>query len=407
MLYIFMLFFIFALVLIYKRSTGTYINQSIFILIWWLPVYLNSIYYGIEKDNNTIAISLSLSIMSFLIGFCVFAFQIKTKRINGSFDSYNGYYRFLEKKTISFLFLSMLTGISLFYLIYGTPLLSSNPDLAKIAFGEQHGIFLRFIKYMLPLLLLSFILLEQRKFRLYFYITLCLIFVALVGHKGLAMTFMIVFIIFVKINHVKIEINYKLLLVFVAIWVAVLIHILVGEQFGSFTSYIVFRFAHIDGLQIIYEDIVPRHGLYWGTTIMNEMSGTLGKLGLYEGSAETTGMFVARYYYNNPDYMFEIVSPGAAHLYLNFGTLGVILGSLLLGLLNGYLLLKMYSTRSSIRRSFFYLLSMLPVLCFSLGKIGSTIISDMLSYIMYFIILVIFYHIIKYSSTAKFISGKV
>ncbi|HHB2154843.1 TPA: hypothetical protein ACO6US_003823 [Escherichia albertii] len=368
--------------------TGTLLNHSIIVLLWWIPVYVNVLTYEWDNTDKIISNSLTLSLFMFILGVGGGYFSCRRNR-NNSFildDSY-AVIEIEKKLNVSTLILVALF-VGFFYSYYGSPLFSSNVDLAKIEFAKEHGIYLRFVKYMLPLLVFPYLILSEYKYKKYFVLFMWGGFVALIGHKGLVMTSFINLMIFSRINRIDLHINYKFLFLISVVWLFFLIKTIVGDQFGSLGSYLLFRLAHIDGLQIIYENLVPVHGIYYGLTILNEMASFLNLMGLYNGTSETTGMFIAREYNNNANYEFEIISPGAAHLYLNFGNVGVAIGSFILGRMFSYFLSQMYKSKKPTKRTFFYLVSLLPVFAFSLGKIGSLIVSDLFSYMLFFAFIV-------------------
>ena len=190
------------------------------------------------------------------------------------------------------------------------------------------------------------------------FLTLGTLFLAFTGMKANVFMFLLFpILIFHNLYIAKISIFRSILLVSVAL--AVLLYLIKkfipdGSLF-DLLGFLLFRVGSgaTDGLHYIIHTYEPRVGLQLGSTIINDIQSLFGKLGIPVFSDQSLGQQIAKdllgQRYNGEQAAVTL----AGELYLNFGYLGLIIGSVAIGSLLQWIYVTSLKSKANFLRAIF------------------------------------------------------
>ena len=377
------LFFIFSFILTwyFKYIFKTYINPSIY---YWITIpftFFGVLYSDYKTNNYLISINYLLSIIGFITSLIysnVFFSQFIQRKSKIQKDLKNNSYNNLRA---SYIFL-ILFSVSIIFTI-GAPILSGDVDYARVDIMSDNPALIRVVWYVLPMLYLCLLYLRIKNFGYvcakkmdYIFLFSLLLPYVLIGNKGQVLSMMILLVVFISlIDEASNYFNKKIILTFGCISLFFLfgIHYINHDTNLMFLlNKIINRLVTIDGISTVFHDYVPNHGLLYGKTFFYEMNGVISKFGLSDPAlTQTTGGFISRYVHGyGTEYKFEYVFPLFVQAYLNFGIIGNIILSSVLGFIM-YLVIFKLKNSNDIYFVYYFLVLIMLFSIFSSGKVGS------------------------------------
>lgn len=168
-----------------------------------------------------------------------------------------------------------------------------------------------------------------------------------------------------------------------------------SEDFLTILNFILFRLGAgaTDGLHYVIHSYEPQHGLQYGATFLSDIMSIFGKLGFEGIESLTLGQKIALELLGS-NYMGEQAAVTmAGELYLNFGYVGLVIFSTLIGFLMQYLYVFTLRNSNKPLKSIFlayFQVAMIMIL-------GGPVFSMALDYVIFMFIFYLFWRII-YSS---------
>jgi len=306
-----------------------------------------------------------------------------------------------------------ILAISYLFLKTGIPFFAEIPEAAKVEMvGGSNWILVRFLRYFLPVLLLILFLYIHKtkkisgKIGFISLLLLIAIIYLFYGWKGYFFVYVGVPLLMLYALMEKIKVRTLILLFLLGLLVAIPLYMRMlktTDLKGIFNA--IFNrltVAQALGVNYVVISLVPKEGLFYGSTFKMDIERILYVVGISKEEALSFASFLVKYETGeNPGGRLAVAPSLFGELYANFGLFGGILGTFLAGF---FLQILYIGTLRSSKNIFYLPLYIFFQLAFFFAIVnGHTIITlfDMGLFTIFFLFLLLMFYIFFELPTGK------
>lgn len=356
------IFIFFALILIYFATrnifsvtflTGVGLIQS-FIGCWFIVGNISSrlsIYFSLSIFLLALGIILANKIKKFSPLFELR--KIRKRKIN-----------FFLKSNIPFFFalsILLILNIFLIFILFfrsGIPFFAESSEEAKVEIGlvRENLLMIRALRIFLPFLILVLFLymLKTKKLLIKLGFLFFLILIGIIhlfyGYKGYFLAFVVTPLLMLYSFEKKIKLKNIILLVLLVLF---FLFPILSKALNTSDPITLFKYVFIrstigqaEGMDLIVNHLIPKEGLFYGTTFKMDIESFLYKIGIIKNEVLNFNAFLVKYKTgSNPQGRIQMSSTLFGDFYANFGLFIALFGTFLFGFFLQILYIK--SVRSS------------------------------------------------------------